>query len=653
MPRHPVPPQSFDKTLEARAAALGSARDTFQQNPNSTIEPQRDAHDANASKALEMLTALRRDPSRGHRSLEVERTLGEGGMGIVQLANQISVGRKVAVKTLRPEVRSDATTLRLLREAWVTGALEHPNVVPVYDVGLDDQGSPVIVLKRIEGVHWGELMSDETRVRERFRARDLLEWNIGILMQVCNAVHFAHSRGIVHRDLKPENVMIGEFGEVYLLDWGIAVSLRDDGTGRFPLAKDATQLAGTPCYMAPESLGDGPITERTDVFLLGATLYELITGEPPHTGETVLQILASILARDPSFPETAPPELVRICQRAMQRDPDGRFENAEQIRLSLQGFLQHRDSAVLAHEAEGALASLREEIAATGAMSPERRQRVYNAFGAARFGFREAIRIWHGNESARDGYRDAVIAMIEFELASRDARAAHVLLGEIDEAPAEFVARIEKLTRELEDEAKRAHTLEKLGQQYDDSVGQRTRAFLATLAGITWSVMPWIAGRLSTPATDRSRMIAAPLVMTAAFAAFAWWARDTMTKTRFNRSVMTMVFAVLLSQVVLHVGSGMLGMPTAMSAVLNLAVWGAFTIGLAATLEKRLFPAGIGYMVAFLIASARVEWRFAMMSAANIVLTVNMLWIWRPETLLRTPEEKAAQAKERAGDGRG
>src|SRR6185312_16743575 len=111
-------------------------------------------------------------------------------------------------------------------------------------------GSPIIVLKRIEGVEWSTLIADPAEVERKFGATDLLAWNLGILMQVLNAVRFAHHRGVLHRDLKPSNVMIGDFGEVYLLDWGIAVSLRDDGSGRFLLATDATELAGTPCYMA-------------------------------------------------------------------------------------------------------------------------------------------------------------------------------------------------------------------------------------------------------------------------------------------------------------------------------------------------------------------------------------------------------------------
>jgi serine/threonine-protein kinase len=105
-------------------------------------------------------------------------------------------------------------------------------------------------------------------------------------MQVCNAISFAHSRGMIHRDLKPSNVMIGSFGEVLVLDWGLAVCLRDDGDGRLPLARDCKTLVGTPCYMAPELMrGPAGLSERTDLYLLGGMLHEIVEGQPPNQGE--------------------------------------------------------------------------------------------------------------------------------------------------------------------------------------------------------------------------------------------------------------------------------------------------------------------------------------------------------------------------------
>ncbi|MCZ7681391.1 MAG: protein kinase [Sandaracinaceae bacterium] len=159
--------------------------------------------------------------------LALRGTLGEGGMGIVRLATQRSLGRDVAVKTVKGSQAAERATGALLREACVMGLLEHPNVVPVYDLVVGDAGEPAIVMRKIEGSSWASVMHDPAALRARFDAEDALEWNLRVLAQVCNVVDFAHSRGILHRDLKPENVMLGEFGEVYVVDWGLAVALRE------------------------------------------------------------------------------------------------------------------------------------------------------------------------------------------------------------------------------------------------------------------------------------------------------------------------------------------------------------------------------------------------------------------------------------------
>jgi hypothetical protein len=152
----------------------------------------------------------------GGGDLVFDRTLGEGGMGIVRLAEQRALGREVAVKSLRADRATPEAALRLVREAWITGRLEHPNIVPVYTLGVGADGLPMIVMKRIEGTLW----SDHLRGRAvpPCAPERTLEWNLRVLMQVANAVELAASKGIVHRDLKPDNVMIGRFGEVNVLD---------------------------------------------------------------------------------------------------------------------------------------------------------------------------------------------------------------------------------------------------------------------------------------------------------------------------------------------------------------------------------------------------------------------------------------------------
>ena len=191
------------------------------------------------------------------------------------MAEQRSLAREVAIKTVKDHAGERARDA-LCDEAVVTGLLEHPNVIPVHALGCDSEGRPLLVMKRVEGVAWRDLLRDPEHPAWATHAaapEDRLAFHLDVLADVSQAAAFAHSRRIVHRDIKPENVMIGEFGEVYLLDWGLAVT-----AGR---ELEPGTLVGTPAYMAPEMVGGGRVDGRTDVYLLGATLHEVLTGRPP------------------------------------------------------------------------------------------------------------------------------------------------------------------------------------------------------------------------------------------------------------------------------------------------------------------------------------------------------------------------------------
>ena len=613
----------LEKTIEA----LGPDADTIERSPRSTIEPPALRASTAGRRALEVLERIGRVTTDGGAGrLVLEDTLGEGGMGVVRLGTQVALGRKVAVKTLRADVAPDAGTMKLLREAWVTGSLEHPNVVPVYDVGLDDAGRPVIVLKRIGGTSWADVIDDPKAVDRRFGAKDLLEWNLGILMQVCNAVHFAHSRGIVHRDLKPENVMIGEFGEVYLLDWGIAVALADDGTGRFPLASSATEMAGTPCYMAPEMLGGTPsrISERTDVYLLGAVLREIVTGRPPHEGAHVMEIVRSVISPPRPLPSRVPEELARICTRALDPDPHARFENAEQLRLAIAGFLQHRGSMLLSDEAHEKLDDLQAELGAPGAREEESRARIYNLFGECRFGFRQALRSWPENQAAMDGLHDAVVTMIEHELEGGDAKAASVLLAELREVPEALRARVEEARRQSE---RKMAELERLRRDQDQRVGARTRVFFAFVLGVIWTVFPLV---LSALAIDRNYVElafgnAALLVFTGGL---AYWARDSLSKTAFNRRLVMSVLYLFLVQLVLSLACLLLGLPPIMVEMLMPLVWLVFAGLLAIHVDVRFAVLTPGLLLCLFVAILYPDLRYYLMAGANSLLVVLLLTTW-------------------------
>jgi len=174
--------------------------------------------------------------------------LGRGGMGTVHLARQESLRREVAVKRLRPDTSNESTRQALIHEALVTGSLEHPNIVPIHALGRVDEAEPMLVMKRVEGVSWQTLIQQPEREAYRGHRPDRLRRHLDILKQVAQAVHFAHSRGVIHRDLKPENVMLGEYGEVYVVDWG-GCSARPRGGG--------TGEGGAGRYSGLHGAGDG------------------------------------------------------------------------------------------------------------------------------------------------------------------------------------------------------------------------------------------------------------------------------------------------------------------------------------------------------------------------------------------------------------
>ncbi|MEZ4324966.1 MAG: serine/threonine-protein kinase [Polyangiales bacterium] len=292
------------------------------------------------------------DGGLGGPDLVVRGRLGEGGMGVVELAEQRSLGREVALKRLREKPEHEAQGYGLLDEARIHGSLEHPNVAPVHAVGADPQFGPTVVLKRVTGQTWSKaILADATRLPQE---ADALERHLRVLIQVCHALDYAHSRGVLHRDVKPENVMLGEFGEVYLMDWGLALRLESHTPGA------ELPIAGTPAYMAPEMVrGDGDaIDERTDVFLLGATLHEVLCGAPRHLAGSMSETMLRALQADVVvYGDEVPGELGAIANRACAAEPSLRYPNVRSFREAVEGFLSLRETHALVASAEALLAA--------------------------------------------------------------------------------------------------------------------------------------------------------------------------------------------------------------------------------------------------------------------------------------------------------
>lgn len=443
------------------------------------------------------------DPGNEHSQFEVHETIGQGGMGVVRLARQTSLFREVALKTVRPEQMGGPATQELLQESWVTGMLEHPNIVPVHALGVDEHDSPMLVMKRVEGVSWEEALRDDSALPDSLRGgRDRLEDHLDILVQVCNAIEFAHSRGIIHCDLKPENVMLGAYGEVYVVDWGIAVALEDDGTGRLPLAEEVEECAGTPAYIAPE-LAEGAgdkIDERTDVYLLGAMLHEVVTGEPRHKGDSLMSTLLNAYQSEPiEYGDEVDGELARICNRATHVDRDRRFPSVAALREAIVQYKLHRDSLRLSDEAAKRLGELEELVVAAregelgegpGDLDEETVTRINRLYNEARFGFEQALDVWEDNDEARRGLRRAVNAMIAFELYQRNDGAAAVLMEELDDVPDALEAELAQLRKELEAEAEEIERNRQLRKEVDIELASRQRSLVFVLFGFIYGGLP-------------------------------------------------------------------------------------------------------------------------------------------------------------------
>jgi len=293
-------------------------------------------------------------PPPSHRYV-VRKFHAQGGIGEVWLAQDTDIGREIALKRLRPH-REDAQD-RFLAEAQITGQLEHPGIVPVHDLGLDEEGRPYYVMTFIHGQTFKAAIEDYHAGSPaggkpaEVRLCRLLE----IFVQVCQATAYAHSRGVIHRDLKPDNVMLGPYGETLVLDWGMAkVRSQPDPPGSQPSVHlsssgstetQAGAVMGSPTYMAPEMAEGraGEANEQTDVYLLGATLYHVLTGQMPRRGSSRAEIIDLARTVPPPPPRRLKGDVSRaleaICLKAMAHRPRDRYASALELADDMQRYL--------------------------------------------------------------------------------------------------------------------------------------------------------------------------------------------------------------------------------------------------------------------------------------------------------------------------
>jgi eukaryotic-like serine/threonine-protein kinase len=275
--------------------------------------------------------------------------IGRGGMSSVRRVRDTNLLRDVAMKVLDPELAKSAVRIEgFIEEAQVTGQLDHPNIVPIHELGVDHAGTVYFTMKLVRGQSLFDWLRDPSRPPG---SPERLSEGLDVFTKVCDAVSFAHSRGVIHRDLKPSNIMVGEFGEAYLVDWGLA---RVIGSGvrlaRDPLGARAGMRegkVGTVAYMSPEAALERPdcCDERTDVFGLGAVLYEIVTGLPPYCGNDLDAALEAAKRGAITQPEEAlrgagvSRRILRILRKALAPAREDRHQSAAELKADVRRFI--------------------------------------------------------------------------------------------------------------------------------------------------------------------------------------------------------------------------------------------------------------------------------------------------------------------------
>jgi serine/threonine-protein kinase len=561
------------------------------------------------------------EPSELPADLKVTDTLGEGGMGIVRLARQSPLERDVAVKTTKKA--SDPGALHgLLQEAYVTGHLEHPNVIPIYTLGQDESGAPLIVMKRVEGISWLAKLGDESLD---------LEYHIDVLRQVANAVRFAHSKGVIHRDIKPENVMIGDFGEVYLLDWGIAVSM-DEPKGMMP-TRDNARMAGTAQYMAPEMTEQSAenIDARTDVYLMGATLHQIVTGEMLHQGSKLFDLMFSAYKSEPrEYDRSVPAELVDIIHKACHRDKEQRYQSAEAFKIALDDFLHHRESVAVSRQAELRLERLESLLDSDREDDLE----VHDLFGECRFGFRQALRMWDGNEGAQTGLRRCLLAMARYHVENENLGGARNCIAELADPPQALLDDIQGLEDRLASREQELERLKEFRAEFDLRTAMTSRSIVVSVIGLLWTaatIVFIVTGESDEPFstfdfehfTWTLRSIVIVVVPTLLF-------RKRLFANAANKRIILVIYALLFSLACMRFVMWQLESTLVVAQAADGILYALAGIAVGLMSDRRVILASGVFFASTLGGVFWPALQLHFLAGAGLIFCLSLAWIWRP-----------------------
>ena len=546
--------------------------------------------------------------------------LGVGGMAVVVRAEQRSLGREVAVKRAK-QPASPSAIRGLLREAWVTGQLDHPNVVPVHLVGETDEGEPVVVLRSIGGQSWLQRLADDPADDP-----EALNRHLAVFVAVCNAAHYAHERGFLHRDIKPANVQIGDFGEVYVLDWGIAAAMDVPVLNR----------AGTPAYMAPEMLDKCAPDRRSDVFLLGATLLEVVTGAAPRDGTGTSEMLAG--ARDAGIVIAGeiPIGLRAVIERACAQAVEDRYPDAAALRDAVLAWEVDQGVASLLEAAQQRLRGFEDAATATeldpgddAAAAVAREQ-----FAAARFGFEVVLADRPEHAGARDGLGRCLERMIRVELAHGAATNARVLLAAHPQPSQDILDLVDRKASELEAANAEQARLARVARAYDTT--DVARDWLVLLSACTIGIILgigstnlWIDPDVSADPMYRMAFLLGPSCV--AFIAVVSWKRASLVHHPVGQRLTLAALGLIVAVLVSRTSQIAAGIPYRLLAVGEPFLMSAWILGNSTYLRQLWYVGALGLVGAAanasLIGQPAQLW-FQNLVSISLAVGFSLVW-WR------------------------
>jgi serine/threonine-protein kinase len=367
------------------------------------------------------------------------------------------------------------------------------------------------------------------------------------------------------------------------------------------------------------------------VYLLGAVLHEILTGDPPHDGPTMEAIVASVLLSEPRLPDSVPPEAARICRRAMSREHEDRHPSAEAFRAAIEDLLRHRGSHALS---EGADASRARPEAAIAAGAPE--DELYDLLGECRFGYRAALASWDGNAEARVGLSAALSAMAEHALVLGDPHGASRLVRELGDPPVELARRVVEAERAKDEEQRKLTALQR---ELDPGPGSRTRVVIAAAMGALWVSVP-AATQLRDVEPTYGEMLGFLSAMVVLLGAFGLWARASLRATLINQRVARSLLFVLVAQAVMDVAGAWAGAPVRATMVMFPVLWSATLGTISIWFEPRFWPSAILGLALVAYAMRFPLYVSGGFAVFNLAFVINIAWAWLPRDDLARAERE-------------